>query len=729
MLAISSKISEPVEWTLPVLEYCEQAFGGGGAGLGKFLATVDELRLDALSVGTSVEAQRNGLRRYLGALGILEDKFPIGQPISSVTKSSFAAMNFVWGDSFRPRMKSRGHSVRFERAAILFNYAASQSLLARDIDRSSPEGQKNAVALFQNAAGIFLLLRDQFVPDCVAQGDQLGPDLSDAACSMSASLMLAQAQALFYEKAVKDKSSRSLLAKLSNQASTFYATAGTHMAQLSSHLDPSWLAHCKFQEILFLAAAHFQQAMADKPNVVAKLSGFGPLVARLRAARDTASLADTLSLNPAVLSSINGLKEAIKSELTSVEYDNTNVYIELVPNKDALPPIGLVPAVKAAQLTLFDLMDSEYLSGFSGVIDSLAPPEIRQRAEQLEAQTSRICHLYSAAVANLAVPDSGFFGSSANNTQNDGVPEEIWAKIARIQVLGGALGLEGQMASLHGATGECEALVAAISRSLDEEERDDKVCRDRFEATGRFNRVPSSQLTTNFRVQISNYKSKLGLAIETNAKVTNRICAQQKSLVATVSKSRAEIDLVWKNAIVATTDPKTEQLKTECRTKTEAIESLISVWRKKCDDFTQKFGTSASMRIPELLKAAKSGDVYIQDLVSTAESECHTALEEMNGAFAALCAELEEANERLAAIAGGENAGNWQHALKSCASVMAQGFGDVGEGITFFGKLTNHLKKLKEQVDDYCFARNEEKSAILQNIQRTLSDGSPQIPF
>jgi hypothetical protein len=38
---------------------------------------------------------------------------------------------------------------------------------------------------------------------------------------------------------------------------------------------------------------------------------------------------------------------------------------------------------------------------------------------------------------------------------------------------------------------------------------------------------------------------------------------------------------------------------------------------------------------------------------------------------------------------------------------------------------------LKAQVDDYCFARNEEKTGILQNIQRGLvgggapSDSSP----
>ena len=729
MLAISSKNSEPVHWTPAVTEYCAAAFGESG-GVLKFVQIVDELRLD-MSEGKNI-------KKYLGALNMLEDKFPIGQAISTLTKTTFPTMNFVWGDSFRPRMKLNGHSIGFERVAVVFNLAATQSVLARDTDRSSPEGQKNAIALFQNAAGIFLVLRDQVVAACGA--DTLGPDLSDGAISMCASLMLAQAQALFYEKAVKDKSSKSLLAKLANQASQFYTTAIGQItfAPLNTHLDPSWLAHCKFQELLFSAAAHFQQAMADKPNVMAKLSGFGALVARLRLAREVANSVDSLALSPAVLSSINALKEAIKTELATIEYDNTNVYIEVVPDKTSLPPIGLVPAVKATHVSLADLVDSEYIAGFGQVIDGLAPPGIKHMAETLEGETSRVAHQLSVLAEQLRLDDTNVAHCGTDKPGSGALPDEAWSKIARIQILGGPLGLEGQLVLLHKVSGEAEVLAASIARAIEEEERDDKACRDRFGAT-RFNRTASPELTLTLRQQLSNYRSKLALAIETNKKVRDRIGAQERSLVNYLSKSREELDSAGQAQISSgkiLADPAMEQLKQVCRAHIVAADVFRAEAKVKVDAFVHRYVVSPSVRIPELLKAGNVAAAYAETVVGEAEKACAALMDELRTEWTVLSENFDRAYAEMSARGTSEFRGSWVPALTSCASVVLQGFSDVGEGLTFFGKLNDYLLKLKAQVEDYCFARNEEKTAILQNIQRTITrdsgasdDAAPKINF
>ena len=749
MLAISNKLSEPVEITKPLLEYCSAAYGPeSGAVVQKFGDLLEELRSEAiLSYTNTVEAQRNALRRYLGALEVLEEKFPIGQPMSMATKVQFPSVKFTWSDSFRPRNKVKGNSVRFERACVLFNFGANQSLLARDTDRSSPEGQKNAVSLYQNAAGVFILLRDQVLPQCIEAGDAMGMDLSDNAISMCASLMLAQAQALFYEKAVKDKSSRGLLAKLANQTSNFYETAAQMAAGLKDHLDPSWISHCKFQESLFLAAAHFQQAMADKPNVTAKLSGFGALVARLRAARDIATSVDQIpGISATTISSMGPLKEAIRVELTAVEYDNTNVYIEVVPARDALAPIGLVPAVKATSLSLSELKDMSYVEAYISDLEKLAPVEIKKKADLLDFETNRIINklqtfLSALRIKTIPVPlEAGLPPVAVDQMGNvEPISSDLWQKIARIQVLGGPVALDGQLATLHGLTSDCEGILSFVTRALDEEERDDKNCRDRFGL--KFSRSSSGELNAGFRNQGANYRQKLNLAIETNRKVRDRIASQDRTLVHLLTKSRAELDAVWmeKNTVkmVASIDPVTEQLKEDCRNRLYVVEQVVVESKRMSEEFASRYGPNSS-RIVEIMKSGDQGDQLVLSTISSAEKDCQSICDDVSGKFNSASLELENSYNALLSHLGGDGSprnskGHWLQALETCATIVLQGFSDVGEGVTFFNKLGDLLRKLKAQVDDFVFARNEEKNGILQNIQRALANdhmgNSPQINF
>ena len=739
MLAISNKLSEPVAMDKALVEYCQAAYGPDSGDIIKnFGSLIEELRAEAiLSYTNTVEAQRNALRRYLGALEVLEERFPIGQPLSVATKVNFPSVKFVWSDSFRPRNKTKGQSVRFERACVLFNFGANQSLLARDTDRSNPEGQKTAVSLFQNAAGIFILLRDQVLPQCVAAGEAMGMDLSDSAVSMCASLMLAQAQALFYEKAVKDKTSRGLLAKLANQTSNFYGTASQMASSLREHIDPSWAAHCRFQEALFLAAAHFQQAMADKPNVVAKLSGFGPLVARLRAARDIATSVDQIpNISAAALSSIGPLKEAVRAELTAVEYDNTNVYIEVVPARDALAPIGLVPAVKPTSMSLSELKDMSYVEGYISDLEKMAPVEIKKKCEFLDNETMKIINKVNTLVG-LKVRESPVALDDRPGAGQTGIVEpigdDVWQKIARIQVLGGPMALDGQLATLHGLTGDCEGLIAYVNRSLDEEERDDKSCRDRFGA-GKFNRASSGEMSQSFRNQVANYKQKLNLAIETNRKVRDRIGSQDKNLIGLLTRSRAELDSMWiekhnasSNIGGGVADAVLEQLKDDCRVKLLVVEGIVGEAKKKAADFSQMYGPHSS-RVVDMMKSGDA-DGYASSIIAAADRDSGMICDDSISKFNATSADLDYAYSALLKHLGGDGSprnskGSWLQALETCASIILQGFSDVGEGVGFFNKLSDHLRKLKTQVDDFTFARNEEKNGILQNIQRGLASSS-----
>jgi programmed cell death 6-interacting protein len=121
-----------------------------------------------------------------------------------------------------PTKKASEIDLVFEKAAVLFNVGAVRSCMAASADRTTPEGMKLACQQFQLAAGIFKHLREKVGPllKCALQSEMTPEGLQ-----MVESIMLAQAQACFYEKAVADRArsqtmKASVIARLASQVGT-----------------------------------------------------------------------------------------------------------------------------------------------------------------------------------------------------------------------------------------------------------------------------------------------------------------------------------------------------------------------------------------------------------------------------------------------------------------------------------------------------------------------------
>ncbi|KAF4659613.1 hypothetical protein FOL47_007511 [Perkinsus chesapeaki] len=223
MLGVSPKRTERLDLVKPLSTYCEEYYGPEEAkNVTQFIALANSLRAEIASPmsadGAGVGGQVENLTRYLAVLTLLEQKFNFErQSDASPASSTVKGLKFQWSDSFKPRSVGESPSIAFEKACVLFNLAAAKSMKARDSDRSSPEGQKAAINEFQAAAGMFAMIKDNVLAQLVS--GRTSVDLSNECLSLCASLMLAQAQALVYEKAVKDKLNRGLLSKLGRQSS------------------------------------------------------------------------------------------------------------------------------------------------------------------------------------------------------------------------------------------------------------------------------------------------------------------------------------------------------------------------------------------------------------------------------------------------------------------------------------------------------------------------------
>ena len=252
--------------------------------------------------------------------------------------------------SLPPLERQRG-SLRLERGATLYNLACCESFAGAAVDRSGERGVKQACRHFLKAAGLFEYLRRSSRAagrrgaaaawGClVLDGDDVVVDLSVGALDFCEHLMLAQAQACFYEKAIAARHAAEaegrangaalgpgVVARLAAHAAHCYWKArascaepdvededpkaleellgtnakeqacfaeGAHASLLPSFLgsapaaksklrnvDDSWANHAEFQARCFEAAASFWSAKAKEEEAAASGEGYGLLVAYL----------------------------------------------------------------------------------------------------------------------------------------------------------------------------------------------------------------------------------------------------------------------------------------------------------------------------------------------------------------------------------------------------------------------------------------------------------------
>lgn len=110
----------------------------------------------------------------------------------------------------------------YERLCVLFNVGAACSEVAGVQQLDSEEGLKTAAKLYQMAAGAFSYIRDNSL---TATRNDCTFDLYPETLGVLSSIMLAQAQEIFYFKSIKDKMRDAIVSKLAAQCSDLYADA------------------------------------------------------------------------------------------------------------------------------------------------------------------------------------------------------------------------------------------------------------------------------------------------------------------------------------------------------------------------------------------------------------------------------------------------------------------------------------------------------------------------
>lgn len=285
-------------------------------------------------------------------------------------------VTFPWFDSFHRNKQVSDYDINFERAAVLFNIGSMYSNGAIREDRSDFDGLKRAFAGFQNAAGVFTLLATTtdlcfnhsvcfpllfclcfslpyfslfpfllLIIPCFfllhSTHTHTQYDMSAYSYRMISHMMLGQAQACFFEQAIKKDMRPSIIAKLAMGAANFF-----HHAYQALCCEPinSWLAkssykwknHIVYQNRCFEASAHLWMSRhygsEDKYGLeIAELKIAHSIC--MEAAKFEAKLMEGLQHGRL------RLLDLIQTKLKTAVYDNDTIYHDVIPSFDKMDKI------------------------------------------------------------------------------------------------------------------------------------------------------------------------------------------------------------------------------------------------------------------------------------------------------------------------------------------------------------------------------------------------------
>lgn len=279
--------------------------------------------------------------------------------------------------------------------------------------------------------------------------------------------------------------SAAVIAKLGVQTSLLYETVYNACTQepLKSILDPSWGQIAEFQFGLIRSAAEFWQATAAKEAAESSGTGYGEEVVRLgvseRMLKTVIEKAQKFKLSPALLAPAEAkLHTVIDSKAAAIKANNT-VYFDKLPAETALARITPVSMVKPTPVPAYIANEKTF---FSVVLPATVNQSRGEFQRQIEALLLKVSTDASAASSEgrTALSDLGLPGSLEAYKAGGMLPDNLWAKIQKIQSYGGKQELLSKFENLEKLFYKSLQIMMGISTTLQREEIADASFRSQY---------------------------------------------------------------------------------------------------------------------------------------------------------------------------------------------------------------------------------------------------------
>ncbi|CAD7941869.1 unnamed protein product [Amoebophrya sp. A25] len=783
MLKPDVKTTQPAGLRDAVEAYSVKHFGDAAKAQVHELATDLQKRRERVrDIRTSdahLESSRTGLSQYVALVQLVERRFPIAQPGTKGLN-----VDLVWFDTFRPKVKTARATFACEKAACIYNMAALEGSAAVSTNRSTEEGSRMATQLFCRAAGIFSYLRDFMADEIQVEATA---DLSQPALNMWACTMIAQANTCVYEKGVKEKKLRSLLARLAMRVAMDYQLCLTSARKLSGAIGPEFAEIFAAQERTFLAAATFQKAMSEREASESTMKGWGETLARFRCAL---GLVEETAQRHAKYADIASLRQTVQVEFQKVKHDCDNIYFPRdEPSVTQLSPIVPIDVSKPTIVRLEDLIGSHSTSPpgsgveqpgsgsgdqppsasalvaakYRSVLNGLLPREVSSALQDYSMRQESVLFALDDDVKQLRAEVEGRLAEKSlpiavmetgNDVDDRSMPEELWNKVLDVNSKGGVDAVTNSMEALGQYDNICDALLEESLQKLDEERAEDAECFNKY-GPEKWKRESSNKLQEGFRQNLQSYQQKLAEARSANELLRSRFTALKANANTALigpSRSRQEIENGLPSDRPTSANGAQDNKFGAVKQALQALEAQQQALAAKVEEAKQTIKLEAGPLEEELLNCGRDGlandsimssfgkknlvaqcrqivehrveqhqlardNRELVELRATVRKECNQVLE-LYVATLEATKSAQAVSERAKALS----------VLETTASIIVTMIKDVADGINFYTRLGDFLRQSKQQISDYCFARQEEKTQIIENLPpepKPASSGRP----
>ncbi len=425
----------------------------------------------------------------------------------------------------------------FEKANVVFNIGAWYSQAAAAVDRSTPDGVKLAARQFINAAHVFAHIRDHLVPRLLGV---LPHDLRTQGLTMLSNLMLAQAQACFYERASAMQSSPAVKARLAAHAAHLYRSASEALPSAYPDLKNirkafNWHVHLDFQCASFDGAAFFQQSKASYATAEKEATGYGNEIAYLDLAeRAVRSALNTGDKHGVSTTSARSLLDAIVQRKAAAIDDNNRIYMNAVPEQDELTAIQPAAMAKLPDTSVLPDL-SAVLQDVPRLFSTLVSPAVASALNHLmtwhaeELAAARHAASEAADIAKTQVASLGLPGSldALSGSQQTGVPDDLWNKIEAVQIQGAWQELQRLYAANRSTAARANSALDMAAAAMQHEEQADAAARTANPA------LPSrtaGQALADGRSQLDRMRRALAQAGQADSVVEDKLAKHEQDM-------------------------------------------------------------------------------------------------------------------------------------------------------------------------------------------------------
>ncbi|XP_077996872.1 programmed cell death 6-interacting protein-like [Glandiceps talaboti] len=711
-VSVPQKFSTEVDLIKPLKTFIANTYGTGDGGedYGQAVKELNKLRTNACC--KTLDKHDSALElicRYYDQLVAIDAKLPITENqirISFTWQDAFDKGSF-FGGAKKQSMSSAG----FEKACVLFTIGALQSQIACIQNFESDDGLKKAAKHFQVAAGIYGHLKDQiysYVPHLKT------PDMEPDMLACLSAIMLAQAQEVFFKKAVMDKMKSATIAKIAYQASDNYASA----MRLSQEANARETIPKDLYSVLAAKTPYFHGEAEFQQSLVCKTAkNFGEELARLQHASELVEAAHNrggMSIN------FKDTAAKIKRNYDDAKKDNDFIYHEKIPNRDRLQAIGKAPIAKALPL------GSPMSAKFTDLFENLVPLSVHQavtafdnrKAEIVNREVGRLrdkTQFMNGVLTTLNLP------AAIEDIGGNVVPPSVLEKARTLQEQGGLESLQRSMSDMPESLTRNKEILEEAVRMMDEEQKSDDQMREQFKE--RWTRLESAKLTEPLRAEAAKYKGIIDNAIQADHVVKDKFETHRDAIILL---SKSERDLA--KALPTAGPTATAQGSAAVNELTKLMEQVQTIKAER-DVIEQELkDTTVDMKTKFLAALVADGAIDEENMSGQQLDEAYGALiDQVNSSLESqdtLLANVERANMQFCQEkATNKGATEREQILRKLAGghdAYMELQANLREGSKFYNDLTPLLLRFQSKVADLVFARKTEKEELMKDLQQNI---------